>query len=393
MVDANKIVLPLLKRFGTRKSLILDKRSDIFDFELVISDKEKDRHVRYVSNDPSVAVGEYVLEHFTKKKELKELSKSYIYIESVDEENSYIVYVSNGEVDKELFGLNESLKENFEFFVRNENIITSDKNLIEKIGFKTEKVILVEKVDVLNVPDKFYLLELYETEYRIERIKKIISCVCWVLLLGAVGVWSYKYLNPPPPPPPPPPKPPVVVWKESLASKTPLVAGLTELTKALSYFYLLPTDWKIAAASINDKQIYITVRKIDSESRLKTLDMWIEKYPEVSAWFNKDSLTFTFPIKEVYQEKWYRLGNYKTELHDLLISLGASRLAMNTLPSIGKVNKTQYSFSLEKVTFASLLHLSEMLVNKPISIDAVNIQQLNEPTMITANITFTLEGV
>ena len=89
------------------------------------------------------------------------------------------------------------------------------------------------------------------------------------------------------------------------------------------------------------------------------------------------------------------MGNRMKSLFSVLIiiSLGASRLAMNTLPSIGKVNKTQYSFSLEKVTFASLLHLSEMLVNKPISIDAVNIQQLNEPTMITANITFTLEGV
>lgn len=400
MADINNpIILPQLKRFKSNKSLILNKRSEIYDYELIITDKESNKFIRYVSDNESIAIGEYVASYFINNNELikdSDIKNSFIYIEEVNEQYSYIVYIQNGEVEKELCNINSELLSVFEYFSRKAPIITHDENVIHKIGFNKDQIdleILNEKIDIFNVPEQYYLIDLYETEYKKERVKRAVVFVCALLMMVAGSIGAYKYLNPPPPPPAPPPPNPVIVWKESLLNKTPLSAGLNEVTKSLSYFYLLPQDWVITSTSVRDKAVIITIGKKNSESRLGTLEQWINAYPEVSAWFNKDTLTFNFPINEVIPEKWYRLGSYPKDLYDLLISFGASRLAMNDLLSIGKVKRTQYSFMLENITYASLLSLSEILANKPISIDEINIKQLNDVTMITANITFTLEGV
>lgn len=391
MADLNKIILPDLNRFVSKKTLVLDKKSNIKDFELIIS--VEDMHIRYTSDDESVAVGEYIKKAFLDNETINPEGKkneSFIYIERIDDKHCYAVYIMRGSVVKELLDTDEKIYEVFNFFAKKADIFISNEN---DLNLFWDNAVLVEKADIEKAHEEFSLLSLYESDYHREKIKTVVSSVVGLFLFIGVGVMGYKYLNPPPPPPLPPPPHPVVVWKNSLADKLPLKAAVNNMANALSYFYLLPNDWEIIDSSIESKDIVINIAPTSEQSKKATLDAWVDTYPNASAWFDKDSLTFTLPLKDRLQEKWYRLGQYPNELYDELLSFGASSVVKSELASIGKVERFQYSVKFESVPYATLTNLGDLLSDKPITLDELDIQQSGSLTFVSIDMIFTLEGI
>ena len=391
MVDLNKIILPDLNRFISKKSLLLDKKSNIKDFELIIS--IEDMHIRYTSDNEAIAVGEYIKKVFLDNEIINHGGKkneSFIYIERIDDKYCYAVYIKRDSVVKELLDTEEKIYEVFNFFSKNAEVFVSDEN---DLNIFWDNAVLVAKADIENSYEEFSLLSLYESDYHRERVKNIASGFIGLFFVLGIGLMGYKYLNPPPPPPPPPPPHPVVVWKNSLADKLPLKAALNNMANALSYFYLLPNDWVIVDSSIENKEIVINIAPTGEQSKKATLDAWIDTYPRASAWFDKESLTFTLPLKDRLQEKWYRLSQYPNELYDELLSFGASSVIKSSLESIGKVERFQYSVKFEDVPYATLTNLAALLSDKPITLDELNIQQSSSLTFVSIDTVFTLEGI
>ncbi|PSU44795.1 hypothetical protein C9J12_25700 [Photobacterium frigidiphilum] len=373
------LILPQCAHFTDKKALVTHQRHDNASYERIVTTPQ--RLTRYYAQEPAVCAGDYVLSVIT--------LRSFVYIERLDNKTAYAVFVDEQHVCREHCGSIDTVYTLFDYFISlgHPLFVTHNDDYV-RFGHGMP----INPVGVNTVPDSYHLVATSD-KHKKNRLPQLASSLSLSLLLLAGGVLTYKYLEPPARQANVQPISPVEVWHNAFITKTPATAGLTDLSYALSYFYLLPTDWMIGDVSLENSTVTITVKPKDKQGLFATLDTWLGRYPEIALFFDKDTRTFSMPVKAQNVPTWARLGNYPTQLHDLLLMIGATSLTQNQQPNIGKVKQWQYTAHFDEVPFAFMTTLANVLKNKPVFIDGLTVSQGSFYTYISFDLTLTLEGI
>lgn len=371
--------LPQCTHFPDKKALNLHQRRYPAAYEYI--HVTADSIIRYYADEPAVRAGDFVCET------IKDVD-SYVYIERLDNHTVYAVFVEHHQVSRELCGTIDTLYPSFEYcYHQGIPFFVTDDTALHHYPTAT----LIESVAVVTLPEHYHLLAIDDNAGQTP-LQKIVMAVTVLFMIIASGTFLYKTMNPPPPPIEQQVDP-IDTWRDALFNKTPASAGLTNIATALSYFYLLPSDWGIGEVGLSSSQLNISVVQKDNHGLDATLTAWLHRYPEIAALFDKETSQFSMPIKAKHDAVWFQLGNYPETLRDTLLTIGASTVTRSIVPSIGEVKQWHYTAKFDDVPFALLNTLAQVLTDKPVFLDTITVSQGTFYTYISFEMTLTLEGL
>ncbi|EPN0316271.1 hypothetical protein ACTTZI_004173 [Vibrio vulnificus] len=382
--------LPELATFDDEKLMRQHRKQEYAEYERVFV-TEGIRY-RYYSDEPLCCVGEYIKSNFNSRKDLKNIL-SYVYVEEVDKNVVYALFVKNDGVVSEEYCDYQELVKKFTYHAYTTRLCSNQESILNLfVDIKDDRKLLIDGVNTKDIPSEFKLVSLLKSVSRSNVVKKAILGSIFVSLVGAFGYYGLGFINPPPPPPPPPPVNPVALWKKDLATKIPASSVFQNSAYAIAEFMLMPPDWKIYEVGFKRGELTLDISATGSSSLMVNLNEWMSQNSFIKDNFDMSSMRFSFEVTDKPEETFFVLGNYTIQLVDTFKILGANSVGMKESKSIGDIGQYKYSVSFSGVDFSLLLTLADYFKDKPFFIDSLNVNSVSNG-VVSFEFEATLQGI
>ncbi|MCS6162460.1 hypothetical protein [Shewanella baltica] len=369
----HSIDLPYLATLPNSKSALKEHRqNNPALYERLFTKNEQT--IRYYADLPSVCVGQFIADTVATDDD------DFLFFHVLENQEIYALHVKGHLVQREQIGQHNAILDSFGYELHQgiQIVLSSERLPLEYEPAVPPKVI---SINIGDIPVDYQLASS-------ATIKPLHIAVGAALAVGVLGLllWSSQ-----PDPVQQQQIDPWQQWTMEFMSQAPADSALKQVSIALAYQDLLPSDWTNDGVIVSGQTIVMPLKPVtEGQAKYDNLQAFASMYPELALNIEARQLVFNVASRE--KPELVSLGNYPRKLHDALLNLGATKVSLTNSVPVGSVSRLKIAATFTDVPPALLGIIADSVKTEPVFLQQVSVSK-GTGNNVTCSLDLIIEGV